>query len=100
MTQSNYLGDTQGEFSVAQFFTDGTYEYVRRFVTAEEAVEATKHYTDSVAVVLGLVERVIITDALDCTVFEWKKGLGITFPLPGSDEPLEAGLNHNPESIE
>lgn len=80
--QSAHLGDTHGEFSVAQFFTDGTHEYVRRFVTAEEAVEASKHYIDSVAIVLGLVDRVIITDALDFTVFEWKKNLGVTFPLP------------------
>ena len=39
-----------GEFSVCQFFEDGTYEYVRRFVGAQEAVEAARHYTDNVAV--------------------------------------------------
>jgi hypothetical protein len=68
------------EFSVVQFFEDGTYEYVRRFVTAEEAVNAVKHYTSSVAVRTGLVKRVIITDGGDCCCFEWIVGKGITFP--------------------
>lgn len=68
------------EFSVCQFFADGTYEYVRRFVGAEEAVMAAKHYTNNVAVRMGLVKRVIITDGGDCCVFEWKAGEGVVFP--------------------
>lgn len=67
-------------FNVVQFFTDGTSEYVRRMVPPQEAVAAAKHYTESVAVRMGMVERVIITDMGDLTVFEWKKGQGITFP--------------------
>ena len=67
-------------FNVCQFFIDGTYEYVRRFVGAQEAVEAARHYTNNVAVAAGVVERVIITDTGDCCVFEWKLGEGITFP--------------------
>lgn len=68
------------EFSVCQFFVDGSHEYVRRHVSAQEAVEAAHLYTHTVAVKLGVTERVIITDGGDCTVFEWKKGDGITFP--------------------
>jgi hypothetical protein len=68
------------EFSVCQFFINGTYEYVRRYVGAKEAVEAAAHYTNSVAVRMGIVERVIITDGGDFTVFEWKAGQGVTFP--------------------
>lgn len=68
------------EFSVVQFFEDGTYEYVRRFVSAEEATEAAGHYMRSVAVRMGLVKRVIITDGGDCCCFEWVNGVGITFP--------------------
>lgn len=68
-----------GEFSVCQFFDDESYEYVRRFVGAEEAVEAAKHYTSSVAAKLGMVRRVIITDGGDCCCFEWQFGKGITF---------------------
>jgi hypothetical protein len=68
------------EYSVVQFFEDGTYEYVRQFVSAEEAVNAAKHYCTSVGVKMGLVKRVIITDGGDCCCFEWKYGEGITFP--------------------
>ena len=32
-----------GEFSVCQYFADGTFEYVRRFVDIEEAATAAKH---------------------------------------------------------
>jgi len=67
-------------FSVCQFFIDGTHEYVRRYVSAEEAVKAARHYTNNVAVAAGVVDRVIITDGGDLTCFEWKLGEGITFP--------------------
>lgn len=69
-----------GEFSVYQFFTDGTNERVREFVEAEEAVKATQHYTTSVGAKLGVVNRVIITDGDDCCCFEWKAGEGVVFP--------------------
>jgi hypothetical protein len=68
------------EFSVCQFFEDGSYEYVRRGVGAEEAVLAARHYTDNVAARLGLTARVIITDGGDYIVFEWKQGEGVTYP--------------------
>jgi hypothetical protein len=68
------------EFSVVQFFTTGEYEYVRRWVSAEEAVKAAQHYTNNVATKIGVVDRVIITDGGDCTVFEWIKNKGIVFP--------------------
>lgn len=67
------------EFSVCQFFVDGTHEYVRRFVSGEEAVKAFKHYTDNVATKLGVVERVIITDGGDCTNLEWVAGKGYSY---------------------
>ena len=70
------------EFNVIQFFKNGKYEYVRRNVPAVQAVDALKHYTDNVAVKLGLIEKVIITDDLDYTVAEWKHGIGFTYP-PG-----------------
>lgn len=68
------------EYSVVQFFEDGSYEYVRRFVSAEEAVKVSKHYTQSIAVKMGLVKRVIITDGGDCCCFEWIAGKGVVFP--------------------
>jgi hypothetical protein len=68
------------EFSVYQFFKDGKYEKVREFVSAEEAVEAFKHYATSVAARMGMTCRVIITDGGDCTNMEWKYGEGIVYP--------------------
>lgn len=70
----------QGEFSVCQFFENGDYEYVRRFVSAEEAMKAFQHYTHSVGAQIGTTVRVIITDGGDCINFEWKRKEGITFP--------------------
>jgi hypothetical protein len=77
---SERIGNTDGEFSVAQFFEDGSYEYVRRWIGAEEAVKVAKHYTESIAARLGVVEKVVITDGGDCTNFMWERGKGITFP--------------------
>lgn len=70
----------QESFSVCQFFDDGRYEYVRRDVTAEEAMKAAEHYCTSLAARMGLVERVIITDGGDCCCFEWRRDTGVTFP--------------------
>ena len=71
---------SEREFSVYQFFADGSSERVREFVGAEEAVRAAHHYTHNVASKLGMVERVIITDGGDDCCFEWKRGEGVTFP--------------------
>lgn len=70
------------QFSVCQFFVDGSYEYVRRWVIDEDAVAAFAHYTDNVASRMGLTKRVIITDGGDCICMEWKYGEGIVFPPP------------------
>jgi hypothetical protein len=69
----------EDKYNVVQFFEDGQYEYVRRAVPALEAVQATQHYTQSVAARAGITKRVIITDMMDCTCFEWVDGK-ITFP--------------------
>jgi hypothetical protein len=72
---------TVGEFSVCQFFSkDESYEYVRRGVSAEEAVDAAAHFTSSVGARMGIIDRVIITDGGDSICFEWKQGEGVTFP--------------------
>ena len=78
--------DDQPEFSVPHFYSDkagplaGTHEYVRRYVTAEEAILAARHYTDNVACRMGIIDRVIITDGGDYCVFQWEHGKGVTFP--------------------
>lgn len=75
----------ENEFSVCQFFEGGSYEYVRRYVSAEEAVTAFQHYTTSVGARIGTTQRVIITDGGDCTNMEWAHGKGIVFPKPETE---------------
>jgi hypothetical protein len=70
---------SDGEFSVYQEFEDGSQECVRTRVDAETAVKAAHHYCTSVGAQIGTTRRVIITDAGDCTNFEWKFGEGVTF---------------------
>jgi hypothetical protein len=70
----------RAEFSVCQFFADGSYEYVRRYVTAKEAFDAFNHYTRSVGAQIGTTARVIITDGGDSTNAEWIFGEGLTYP--------------------
>ena len=67
-------------FSVWQFLIDDISECVRRRVALEEALKAAEHYTQNVAAVAGITRRVIIVDAGDSIVFEWKFGEGVTFP--------------------
>jgi hypothetical protein len=69
------------EFSVTQFFQNGSYEKVRSFVSAEEAIKAFHHYTTNVASRMGLTSRVIITDGGDSIALEWRHRRGITFGL-------------------
>jgi hypothetical protein len=77
---SGHIGETHGEYSVCQFFKDGTYEYTRRFVSAEEAFQAFRHYIGNVTARMGITARVIITDGGDCTNMEWVFGKGLVFP--------------------
>lgn len=85
-SEKDRVGHTQGEFSVCQFFENDTFEYVRRWVDANEAAAAFKFYTSNVASKLGIVKRVIITDGGDDTNMEWKLGEGVTFPKPKEQE--------------
>lgn len=67
------------EFSVAQFHDDGSHEYVGRWMSDAEAVEMAAE----VIVMAGTaVTKIIITDGGDDTVFQWERGLGITWPTP------------------
>ena len=68
------------EYSVCQFFENGTQEYVRRYVAMEEAVMVFKHYVTSVGAALGTTQCVILTDGGDFTNLEWVFGEGIVYP--------------------
>lgn len=69
-----------GEFSVMQFFPNGEYEYVRRYVDALTAFNAARHYCTCVGAKIGTTVRVMITDGGDYCTFEWNRAEGITFP--------------------
>ncbi|SRR5258705_11079638 len=81
-------GDMSETFNVCQFFEDGSYEYVRRNVSPEEAALAFRTYTHNPAAKIGLTKRVIITDGGDCTNAEWKYGEGLVFPKPESEDAI------------
>ena len=68
------------QFSVRVYYDDGRHQYVRRFVSAEEACRAFQYYTSSLGAGLGSTVRVIIIDSSDCMVREWKFEQGVTFP--------------------
>lgn len=68
------------EFSVYQFFLDGSNEAVVRFVDVKEAVERAIALTQSVGARIGTTKRVIITDGGDFINFEWKHGEGFVYP--------------------
>ena len=72
------------EFSVYQFFRNGNYEAVLRWVDCKTAILQVRALAESVGGVAGTTSRIIITDGGDYTVFEWKFGLGVVFP-PNTD---------------
>ena len=79
-SHNDHMGDSSGEFSVCQFFPNGQYEYVRRWVSAKEAFEAFKHYISSVGAKIGTTTEVLITDGGDFCNVHWKFGEGIVYP--------------------
>lgn len=82
--------------NVVQFFEDGSYEYVRRNVGAEEAVKTARHYCESVGARVGTTRRVIITDDGDSTNFEWRFGEGIVYPTTAEGATFPSAKNKPP----
>ena len=77
---SNHKGSTHGEFSVAISAGGDAFEYVRRWVSARESVDAFFHYCTSVAARTGLTREVRLTDGLDFCNMDWTYDEGIVFP--------------------
>lgn len=69
-----------GEFSVWWWDADGGQHEELRFVSPEAAIRRAGSLIHGPSSILGLIQRVIITDGGDCTNFEWVKGKGIIFP--------------------
>ena len=79
------MSGDRAEYSVCQFFPDGSYEYVKRFVGAQEAAETAKSYTERPAALMGIIRKVMITDGGDFCVFLWEHGKGVVYPKRGAD---------------
>jgi hypothetical protein len=73
------------EFSVCLFFPDGSSYYERRGIGAEEAVSLLKECSERSASMIGMIQRIIVTDGGDYTNLEWQYGKGITYPPRGAD---------------
>ena len=76
------MSDDRPEFSVVAFYDDGLHQYIKRWMDAEEAVKMAAGLVEMVLDVkqTGGVNRIIITDGGDHTVFEWTRDKGVTFP--------------------
>jgi hypothetical protein len=72
----------RADFSVVAFFDDGTHHYVERWLGRREALMLAWHCFRRQEGKSGPINRIIITDGGDFTVFEWKRSHGITFPPP------------------
>lgn len=55
------------------------YEYELRNAAADRCVYDAKRISESVGGRLGMVSKIMITDAEDCCVFEWRFGEGVVF---------------------
>lgn len=69
------------EFSVYQWFSNGSREDVLSFVDMEKAIQTATNLASSVGARIGTTQRVIVTDGDDYCCWEWKRDEGIIFPL-------------------
>ena len=70
-------------FCVHWYDPDGGKHTELQWVDSRTAVEQAFSLTDRPATRMGIIRRVIITDANDCCCFEWKYNEGVTFPPLG-----------------
>ena len=71
---------TEELFNTVQFFPDGSHEYIARAVPIAQAMEKACSYIARPAAKIGIIQRVIVTDAGDRCCFEWRFMKGITYP--------------------
>ena len=57
-----------------------------KHVDADEAKKWFLHHSTNACAMAGFTARVIVTDAGDCIVAEWKYGKGITWPPEEGEE--------------
>lgn len=72
----------RGKFDVVEFDADGTFHYVERWLGRRGALMLAWHCFRLQEAKASPINRIIITDGGDFTVFEWKRGEGVTYPPP------------------
>ena len=70
----------RAQFSVWIFWADGTHSAVAVLIKAGEAVRMAQTLSIYLGPADPTCERIIVTNGGDDTVFEWKRGEGVTFP--------------------
>lgn len=84
-----------GEFSVYQFFAKGHYERTLSESCARDAVKWAIQLATGSGAKTGTTRRVIIRDGGDHTVWDWRYGEGLVFPVMAEvPEPLQARGPH------
>jgi FMN phosphatase YigB (HAD superfamily) len=68
---------SDNEFNVVEFYDDDYHTTIDRWMDAKSAVELAARL---VKLEQKHVNRIIITDGGDNTVFQWEQGKGVTFP--------------------
>ncbi len=71
---------TEELFNVVVWFPDDSYELVLRWAPAQQAVEKAHSYISRPAGQIGIIRKVMITDAGDHCNFLWEFGKGVVFP--------------------
>ena len=80
------------EFSVVQFFPDGSSDVIARELIAAEAMILFGDYSCRPAAKIGIIKRLIIVDDGDCINAEWCFGKGFTYPPELVKMAKERGL--------
>jgi hypothetical protein len=81
---------SKNEFSVYWWDINGVCTDELRFVSAQDAVDRASFLAHGPGAKIGVISRIIITDGLDLTCFEWLKDKGVVFP--GPDDKYDGGL--------
>jgi hypothetical protein len=73
------------EFSVYWFDPDGNCNRELSYVDAKTAVNFALDFPNRPAGLMGVIQRVIITDGGDFCVYDWRHGVGQVFPEVTAD---------------
>ncbi len=76
------MNERPGPFSVWQFFTGGSCSKEHQDASAWAAVAVANRLTQTLSAQSGSTCRIIITDAEDRTVWEWRHGEGFVLIAP------------------